>query len=193
MVVPTSTILYQVLYRTYLYCTCMILVFLNRQIQKLRSTLAWKFQANDKKNEKDEKSLNMSTPRTPSSDGLNNRFNSYQQSGSYIPPGQQYADNQTNVLSDTVKTQYEAENTANAVLQQLSAQRQQIQGANEDVWDMRNATEETKRELRDLQDKYRARKRKLYIYIGILGFVDFLLFLRLLKCHGSFFCRSRYN
>ena len=135
----------------------------------------------------------MSTPRTPSSDGLSNRYNSYQQSGTYVPPQQQYAEKQTNVLSETVKTQYEAENTANAVLQQMNAQRQQIQSANEDVWDMRHATEETKRELRDLQDKYRARKRKLYMYIAILGAVDLLLFLRLLRCGGSFFCRTRYH
>jgi hypothetical protein len=124
----------------------------------------------------------MSTPRTPSSDGLNNRFNSYQQSGSYVPPGQSYADQQTNVLSDAVKTQYQTENTANAVLQQMNAQRQQIQGADEDVWDMRNATDETKRE------KYRARKMKLYVYIAVLGSIDLLLFLRILRCRGSFFC-----
>lgn len=136
---------------------------------------------------------NMSTPRTPSSDGLSNRYNSYQQSGSYVPPGQQYAENQTSVLAETVKTQYEAEDTANAVLQQMNVQRQQIQGANEDVWDMRQATEETKRELRDLQDKYRARERKLYMCIAILGTVYFLLFLRLLCGGRSFFCRSRYH
>ena len=136
---------------------------------------------------------NMSSPRTPSSDGLSNRYSSYQQNGSYVPPAQQYAEKQTNNVSDTVKTQYEAENTANAVLQQLNAQRQQLQGANEDVWDMRNATEETKRELRDLREKYRARKRKLYVYIAILGAVDLLLFLRLLRCGGSFFCRQRYH
>jgi chlorite dismutase len=131
----------------------------------------------------------MSPPRTPSSDGLNNRFNSYQQSGSYVPPGKSYADQQTNVLSETVKTQYQTENTANAVLQQMNAQRQQIQGADEDVWDMRNATDETKRELRELQEKYQARKRKLYVYIAVLGLVDLLLFLRILRCRGSFFCR----
>ncbi|KAL3942582.1 MAG: hypothetical protein SGBAC_003252 [Bacillariaceae sp.] len=135
----------------------------------------------------------MSTPKSPSSDGLSNRYNSYQQSGSYVPPRQQYAESQTNVIADAVKTQYESENTANAVLEQLNAQRQQIQTANEDVWDMRHATDQTKRELRDLQDKYRARKRKLYMYIAALGAVDFLLFLRLLRCGGSFFCRQRYH
>lgn len=148
------------------------------------------FYDDDEQTMKRNNTRNMSTPRTSSSDGLSNRYNSYQ-SGSYVPPGQ-FAEDQTNKLSDTVKTQYEAENTANAVLSQLNAQRQMIQNANEDVWEMRHATEETKRELRDLREKYRARKRTLYIYIAILGTIDFLLFLRLLRCGGSFFCRSRY-
>ena len=129
----------------------------------------------------------MST-KSPSSDGLNNRFNSYQQSGSYVPPGTTFAEQQTNVISDTVKTQYQAEQTANAVLSQLHAQRQQLQGANDDVWDMRQATEQTKRELRDLQAKYREKKNKLRIMIGLLAMIDFLVFLRLLRCRGSFFC-----
>ena len=122
-------------------------------------------------------------------DGLNNRFNSYQQSGSYIPPGQSYADQQTGVLSDAVKTQYQAESTANAVLNQLSGQRQQLQGANDDVWEMRQATEETKRELRELRAKYIAKKRKLYMIIAALALVDTLLFVRIITCRGSFFCR----
>lgn len=121
-------------------------------------------------------------------DRLNNRFNSYQQSGSYVPPGKTFADQQTSVLSDTVKTQYQAEETANAVLNQLHGQRHQLQGANDDVWDMRQATEQTKRELRDLQAKYRQKKMRLYMWIALLGMLDFLLFLRLLRCHGSFFC-----
>jgi hypothetical protein len=122
------------------------------------------------------------------SDRLNNRFNSYQQSGSYVPPGKTFADQQTNVLSDTVKTQYHAEETANAVLNTLHGQRQQLQGANDDVWDMRQATEQTKRELRDLRAKYRQRKMRLYMWIALLGTLDFLLFWRLLRCRGSFFC-----
>jgi hypothetical protein len=121
-------------------------------------------------------------------DRLNNRFNSYQQTGSYVPAGRTYAEQQTNVLSDTVKTQYHAEETANAVLNQLHTQRQQLQGANDDVWDMRQATEQTKRELRDLQAKYRQKKMRLYVWIATLGTLDFLLFLRLLRCRGSFFC-----
>jgi len=121
-------------------------------------------------------------------DRLNNRFNSYQQSGSYVPPGNTFAEQQTNVLSDTVKTQYQAENTANAVLSQLHGQRHQLQGANDDVWDMRQATEQTKRELRDLQSKYRKKKMRLYMWIAILTSIDILLFWRLLRCRGSFFC-----
>jgi len=138
-------------------------------------------------------------------DGLSNRFNSYQQQPPY--PSQSMggmggninhtknpntmmfvAEQQTNILSDTLQTQYQTEETANAVMNQLHAQRQQIQGANENVWDMRQATEQTKKELRDLQSKYREKKRTLYIWIALLGTIDFLLFIRLLKCGGSFFC-----
>ena len=128
-------------------------------------------------------------PRSPNSDGLNNRFNSYQQSGSYVPPGQTYADKQSSVLSDAVKTQYQAETTANAVLSQLSGQRQQLKGANDDVWEMRQATEQTKRELGALRAKYAAKKRKLYGIIAALAVVDMLMFLRIISCRGSLFCR----
>lgn len=121
-------------------------------------------------------------------DRLNNRFNSYQQSGSYVPPGQTFADKQTGMLSDTVKTQYQAEETANAVMNHLHGQRHQLQTANNDVWDMRQATEQTKRELKELHAKYKEKKLRLYMWIVLLGAIDFLLFLRLLRCRGSFFC-----
>jgi hypothetical protein len=127
-------------------------------------------------------------PSPPSSDGLNNRFNSYQQSGSYVPPGRTLADQQTNTLSDTVKTQYEAESTANAVLSQLHGQREQFQGANNDVWDMRKATEQTKRELESLRSKHLEKKRRLYGIISMLAAVDLLLFYRIISCRGGFFC-----
>jgi hypothetical protein len=126
--------------------------------------------------------------KMPTGDGLNNRFNSYQQSGSYVPPGQNFAEQQTNVISDTVKIQYQAETTANAVLNQLHGQRQQVQGANDDVWDMRQATEQTKRELRDLAAKYREKKMRLYVWIAFLATIDLLLFLQILRCRGGFFC-----
>jgi chlorite dismutase len=122
------------------------------------------------------------------SDGLSNRFNSYQQSGTYVPPGKTFADQQTNVLSETVQTQYHAEETANAVMTHLHAQRQQIQGANENVWDMREATEQTKKELMDLHAKYRQKKLRLYVWIAVVATLDILLFFRLLRCRGSFFC-----
>merc|ERR1712238_232306 len=108
----------------------------------------------------------------PGSGVLNNRFNSYQQSYS----------------GKTVATQYQAEVTANAVLNQLHGQRQQIQGANDDVWDTRQVTEETKRELRALQAKYREKKNRLKVIIAFLGLPDFFMFFRLLRCRGSFFC-----
>jgi hypothetical protein len=125
----------------------------------------------------------------PGSGGLNNRFNSYQQSFGHNASGKIFAEEQTNTLKDTVTTQYQAEETANAVLTQLHGQRQQLQGANDDVWETRQLTEETKRELHALQAKYREKKNRLRIIIGLLGIVDFLLFVRLLRCGGSFFCR----
>jgi hypothetical protein len=121
---------------------------------------------------------------TPGSGSLNNRFSSYQQSYN----GKVLAEEQTSTLQDTVATQYQTEETANAVLNQLHGQRQQIQSANDDVWETRQLTEETKRELVALQAKYREKKNKLRVIIGMMGLVDFLLFYRLLRCRGSFFC-----
>lgn len=121
---------------------------------------------------------------TPGSGSLSNRFSSYQQSYN----GKVLAEEQTSTLQDTVATQYQTEETANAVLNQLHGQRQQIQSANDDVWETRQLTEETKRELVALQAKYREKKNKLRVIIGMMGLVDFLLFYRLLRCRGSFFC-----
>mmetsp|Transcript_16036 Transcript_16036/g.32896 ORF Transcript_16036/g.32896 Transcript_16036/m.32896 type:complete len:125 (+) Transcript_16036:400-774(+) len=122
---------------------------------------------------------------TPSKGGLNNRFNSYQQS---YNNGKTLAEEQTSTLQDTVATQYQTEETANAVLNQLHGQRQQIHNANDEVYQTRQLTEETKRELVALQAKYREKKNKLKVIIAMLGLLDFLMFFRLLSCRGSFFC-----
>lgn len=98
------------------------------------------------------------------------------------------ADQQTNTLSDTVKTQYEAESTANAVLNELHGQRRQFQGANDDVWDMRKATEQTRRELESLRAKYLEKKMRLYGIIAMLSTVNLFLFYRIVSCRGGFFC-----
>jgi hypothetical protein len=127
----------------------------------------------------------------PSSDsgGLNNRFNSYQQgSGSYVPPGTTYAEQQTNALEDTVKSNYEAENTAANVLTQMHTQRHQLHGAHDDVWNMRITTEEAKRELVNLRAKNQRKRTRLYALIAALAFTDLFLFLRIAQCRGSFFC-----
>jgi hypothetical protein len=133
------------------------------------------------------------------SGNLSNRYSSYQKhdgssmsyqsSQGYQPPATQtYAQQQTSVLHDTVKTQYQTDATAQTVLSQLHSQRQQLGGAADDVWEMRIATEQAKRELAALKDKHMAKKRRLYTIIAVLGAVDFVLFLRLLQCHGSFIC-----
>ena len=121
-----------------------------------------------------------------SKSGLNNRFQSYQH-GTYQPPPT-FAEHQTDVLVDTMKTQYAAEGTANAVLTQLTEQRHQLSGAHENVWQMRTATDNAKRELQELHNKYQSKKLRLYATIAALGLVDLLLFFRIAQCRGSFFC-----
>ena len=91
-----------------------------------------------------------------------------------------------------MRTHVAAETTANTVLATLHAQRQQLQNANDDTWQMRTNVANAQRELRELQAKAWKKKQRLYIIIGILGFVDLMLFFRIVQCGGSFFCRSRY-
>jgi hypothetical protein len=128
------------------------------------------------------------------------RYQSYQQSaaagppaagatlfGGYQPPVH-YASDQTKTLEDAAKTFYEADETAGNVLQKMTAQRQQIHSASDNVWEMRGATEAARREIQSLQQKYREKKRRLYVVIAVLSVTDLLLFFRLLQCRGGFFC-----
>jgi hypothetical protein len=121
---------------------------------------------------------------------------SYQASAnaSYQPPkvGGTYADQQTGVMMDTMKTNYETDAVAAEVLTQMNTQRHQLQGAHNNVHEMREATENAKRELQTLQGKMRAKKRRLQFIVVGLGSLDFFLFLRLMYCGGSFFCRRRW-
>ena len=121
---------------------------------------------------------------------------SYQRGGdnnnNYQPPqltGTTFAEQQTNVVEDAMRTHVQAETTANTVLATLHAQRQQLQNANDDTWQMRTNVANAQRELRELQAKAWKKKQRLYIIIGILGFVDTMLFFRIVQCGGSFFCR----
>jgi hypothetical protein len=122
------------------------------------------------------------------SGNLNNRYQSYQQGGSYVPPGRTYAEKQTNILQDSVQTQFQAEEKANAVLSHMHVQRHQLQGARDDVWEMQDATAKAKREIADLAARYRRKRHRLYAIIAVLSIADLLLFVRLVECGGSFFC-----
>mmetsp|Transcript_12305 Transcript_12305/g.35198 ORF Transcript_12305/g.35198 Transcript_12305/m.35198 type:complete len:155 (+) Transcript_12305:269-733(+) len=116
---------------------------------------------------------------------------SYQNStGGYQPPSQQgtYAEQQTARVEDTMKAHYEAEGTAAAVMSQLTTQRHQLQRAHDDVGDTRMKGEQAKRELDELINKVRRKKRRLQVIIAMLATVDALLFLRIAQCGGSFFC-----
>jgi hypothetical protein len=132
----------------------------------------------------------MKRPNTsnPSSGNGNNNYRSYQQGGNQYQPSVHYAEDQTAVLEDSTKAYYQADETAAAVLQSMTEQKQQIHGASSNVWDMRQATEKAKRELQQLHTKYRIKKQRLYVTIALLGLTDMLLFFRILQCRGNFFC-----
>mmetsp|Transcript_10256 Transcript_10256/g.21587 ORF Transcript_10256/g.21587 Transcript_10256/m.21587 type:complete len:156 (-) Transcript_10256:349-816(-) len=126
---------------------------------------------------------------------LKNRYEgqSYQNSaaGSYKPPNVSGSkpEQQTQMMEDTLRTNYEAEGTAATVLSQMTTQRYQLQSAHDNVYDMRETTEKAKRELADLAAKTKRKKRRLQTIVALLAVTDMLLFLRILQCGGSFFCR----
>jgi len=138
-------------------------------------------------------------PRNSEHSDLSNRYQSgpsYQSSHNYQPPSVSgtYAQQQTQIMEDTMRTNYEAANTVGNVLSQMHGQRQQLTGAHENVWEMRQAAEKAKKDLTSMVKQARKKKLKLQIIAAGLAFIDFVLFLRLLKCGGSFFCKNRgYN
>eukprot|EP00816_Leptocylindrus_hargravesii_P001089 CAMPEP_0196813750 /NCGR_PEP_ID=MMETSP1362-20130617/38843_1 /TAXON_ID=163516 /ORGANISM="Leptocylindrus danicus, Strain CCMP1856" /LENGTH=164 /DNA_ID=CAMNT_0042190111 /DNA_START=9 /DNA_END=503 /DNA_ORIENTATION=+ len=102
--------------------------------------------------------------------------------------GGTYQEQQSHLVEDSLKTNYEAEGTAAAVLSQMTTQRYQLKAAHDDVWEMREATEKAKRELADMHAKSRKKKQRLQMIIAVLAVTDTFLLLRLLRCGGSFFC-----
>jgi len=130
-----------------------------------------------------------------SSEHRSNRYQagSYQASGNYQPPVVKgtYAEQQNQVMEDTMRTHYNAEGTAATVLSQLTTQRQQLTGAHENVWEMRQATEKAKKDLSTLAAKQRWKKQRLQLIAAALAVTDFFLFVRLVRCGGSFFCKQQ--
>lgn len=129
-----------------------------------------------------------------------NRYPSYQKSGATppgaaagtVPMGYQppvhYAADQTKALEDTTRAFYQADETAGHVLEKMTAQRQQLNAGHADVFALRQATEQARRELQELHKKYQQKKQKLYAVIALLALTDMMLFLRIVQCRGSFFC-----
>jgi hypothetical protein len=150
----------------------------------------------------------MKRPNTTSSNSNSNNpptgnvvFNSYQKGGGnsstntattnsfgYQPPSILYANDQTSILEDTSKTYYQVDEVAGRVLNQLTLQRQQILHAGEDVYQMQHTADMAKNALETLRTKYRHKKQRLYMWIAILSVADILLFLRMIQCHGNFYC-----
>eukprot|EP00573_Skeletonema_grethae_P002794 CAMPEP_0201689392 /NCGR_PEP_ID=MMETSP0578-20130828/2999_1 /ASSEMBLY_ACC=CAM_ASM_000663 /TAXON_ID=267565 /ORGANISM="Skeletonema grethea, Strain CCMP 1804" /LENGTH=127 /DNA_ID=CAMNT_0048174025 /DNA_START=65 /DNA_END=445 /DNA_ORIENTATION=+ len=103
--------------------------------------------------------------RTPhnSNGSINTNNGSYQQGGgggrsyqsNYQAPqlSGTYAEQQTQVMEDAMRTHVNAETAANNVLAKLHAQRHQLQNANDDTWEMRQNVATAQRELKELQQK----------------------------------------
>ena len=58
--------------------------------------------------------------------------------------GNSYQEEQNYIVRDSLKTNYDADGTAAAVLSQMTTQRYQLQSAHDDVFQMREATEKEK-------------------------------------------------
>ena len=123
-------------------------------------------------------------------------FNSYQKgnpshstttAGGYQPPIF-YAKDQTTILEDATRTYYETDETANKVLNTLLSQRQQLQNTDATIHNMHSTTQQVSKEIELLRKKYKQKKQQLYMYIAALSIVDILLFLRMIQCHGNFYC-----
>ena len=108
----------------------------------------------------------------------------------YKPPQRSYAEQQSQVVEDSVRTYIRAENSASNVLLTLQMQRQQLQKANDDTWKIRSNAIKAQQQLKELQHKAWKKKQCLYAVIVMLSFVDYILFARIVHCGGGFFCRQ---
>lgn len=111
----------------------------------------------------------------------------------YQPPQQlSYAEQQSQIVEDSMYAYMRAENSANAVLMTLQSQRQQLQKANDDTWTIRMNAIKAQQQLKELHQKAWRKKKCLYLIIAVLVCVDTMLLIRLVHCGGSFICR-RYR
>ena len=122
-----------------------------------------------------------------------NESNQCDQAGGYAcdyqPPQLSYAEQQSQVVDDSMRTYIQAENAASNVLQTLQMQRQQLQKANDDTWKIRSNAIKAQQQLKELQQKVWKKKQCLYAVIAMLSCVDYILFARIVHCGGSFFCK----
>jgi hypothetical protein len=107
----------------------------------------------------------------------------------YQPPQLSYAEQQSQVVEDSLRTYVRVENATSNVLLTLQMQRQQLQKANDDTWKIRSNAIKAQQQLKELQQKAWKKKQCLYAVIVMLSFVDYILFARIVHCGGSFFCR----
>ena len=72
----------------------------------------------------------------------------------------------------------------------MTTQRQQLKGAHDNVWEMRQTAQKAKDDITLMAKRQREKKMRLQMIVAALAFVDFFLFVRLIQCGGGFFCKS---
>eukprot|EP00587_Corethron_hystrix_P013891 CAMPEP_0113323978 /NCGR_PEP_ID=MMETSP0010_2-20120614/16720_1 /TAXON_ID=216773 ORGANISM="Corethron hystrix, Strain 308" /NCGR_SAMPLE_ID=MMETSP0010_2 /ASSEMBLY_ACC=CAM_ASM_000155 /LENGTH=145 /DNA_ID=CAMNT_0000183167 /DNA_START=97 /DNA_END=531 /DNA_ORIENTATION=+ /assembly_acc=CAM_ASM_000155 len=115
------------------------------------------------------------------------KLNSYHNSYQAPNLSTSYKADQSKTMEEAVKMNYEADGNAQAVLAQMTAQRQQLNTASNNVHEMKEMTEKAKKELQTLVSRGRKQRMGLYTVIGILSTTDLYLFYRIVRCGGSFF------
>ncbi|KAL3808187.1 hypothetical protein ACHAXA_009542 [Cyclostephanos tholiformis] len=130
------------------------------------------------------------------SKAMHSRFdksNKFDEEGGFVndyhPPQLSYYERQSKVVEESMRTYMRAENTASNVILTLQMQRQKLQKANDDTWKIRSNAIKAQQQLKELQQKAWKKKQCLYAIIAMLAFVDYVLFVRIIQCGGSFFCR----
>ena len=98
--------------------------------------------------------------------------------------------NDEELMNETLQLNYDSQHTATMVMNQLNNQRESLQNAVDNTNEIKHLSIKAKLQLKEMKEKARRRIMRLYMIIGVLGIVDFLAFMRILKCGGSFFCRG---
>mmetsp|Transcript_50903 Transcript_50903/g.65184 ORF Transcript_50903/g.65184 Transcript_50903/m.65184 type:complete len:107 (+) Transcript_50903:26-346(+) len=94
--------------------------------------------------------------------------------------------NGTSLLHDAVRITEESQTIANQTTDQMYSQRNQLQGAQDQVMYTRNVTKEAHQKIVELQQKLKREKCILTTIVLVLILINVLIIYRLATNHGKF-------